>query len=124
MGIPEQNPMMSEAKIRASGSSVGKNSTVQSQPRALKFISANSYFAAGEAAVTFVSVVSIPDVQVLPPSVDDSNFKVYCVLETSFSVTRVFMDLPSIIISLVHVQVSPLTVPFAVITSPQLSNAL
>jgi hypothetical protein len=31
MGIPEQNPMMSEAKIRASGSSVGKNSTVQSQ---------------------------------------------------------------------------------------------
>ena len=31
MGIPEQNPMMSEGKNRASGSSVGKNSTVQSQ---------------------------------------------------------------------------------------------
>src|SRR5208282_205570 len=93
-------------------------------PRSLKLISANSYFAAGAAAVTFVNVVSMPDVHVLPPSVDDSNLSVYCVSETSFSVTRVFMDLPSIIISLVHVQVLPLTVPFAVISSPQLSNAL
>jgi hypothetical protein len=49
---------------------------------------------------------------------------VYCVLETSFSVKRVFIGLPCIIVSVIQVQVSPLTFPLAVISSPQLSNAL
>jgi malate/lactate dehydrogenase len=89
-----------------------------------KFISANSYFGAGAAAVNFVNVDSRSDVHVLPPSVDDSYLSVYCVLETSFSVKRVFIGLPCIIVSVIQVQVSPLTFPLAVISSPQLSNAL
>ena len=58
--------------------------------RALKIISTHSYFAAG-AATTFVNVDSRSDVHVFPPSVDDSYLSVYCVLEISFSVKRVFI---------------------------------
>src|ERR1700686_4446350 len=91
-------------------------------PRALEIQRIQFFFAGapGAADVTFVKVDSRSDVHVLPPSVDDSYLSVYCVLETSFSVRRVLMDLPSIIISVVQVQVSPLTFPLAVISSPQL----
>src|ERR1700692_2295647 len=86
-------------------------------PRALEIRRIHFFFAgaAGAADVTFVKVDSRSDIHVLPPSVDDSYLSVYSVLETSLMVMRLFIGLPSIIISDVQVQVSPLTVPLVTI---------
>src|SRR5690348_17591044 len=58
-----------------------------------------------------------------PPFLDISSLKVYSVGETCLTVTRTLYLSSPILESAVQFQVSPSTVPFASITSPELSNA-
>src|SRR5258708_5036102 len=65
-------------------------------------------------------LVALPSITVfhVVPSIDISNLNVYAVGDRIFSVKRPFVVCGPIFISLVQVQVSPSTVPFACTASP------
>src|SRR5690348_6050936 len=79
-------------------------------------------FLGAAGAVTLWPVISWTT-EKSPPFLDISSLKVYSVGETCLTVTRTLYLSSPILESAVQFQVSPSTVPFASITSPELSNA-